>query len=272
MLDIKKLYTESDLTKNELIIKASPLLNNIVSHYSLSLINVSDSKEKLSIIPDASGCMVFTFYEHTLDSKVWGATSHIVKVNRSEESAGLLLKIEFMQGGLKYFSYDYQSDLKDRILSLEIVNKYLHESIYQIYESSNDIISFIKLLDNLLIRQGINHKKNEAFNSSIQIVKKLDANISVKELSNMINYSERQLSRIYKEHLGMSAKTYIQMVKINKLLKQMQSSDDTMHLLAHKHNFHDQAHFINVFKNICGVSPKIYKENMSDFYNEDLKF
>lgn len=272
MIDINKLYTESPLINTGITIKASPLLKNIISHYSFSLVKVSKIKSKLSVIPDASGCIVFTFYDTHMESKVWGATSHITEVNKTEEKQALLFMIEFMQGGLKHFTSECQSDLNDQIVDLKTINKELNNMVKALYESSTSINEFITKLEINLIKLLDTQTYNDTFRNSINIVKNLSGNISVKSLSNTLNYSERQLSRIYKEHLGINAKNYIQLVKINKILLDMQLQNEALASLAYSYQYHDESHLIKSFKSICGVTPKSYKENMSDFYNESLKF
>ena len=42
--------------------------------------------------------------------------------------------------------------------------------------------------------------------------------------------------------------------------------------LAQELGYFDQAHFIHDFRSVCGVTPGTYRAELSDFYNEPLKF
>lgn len=50
------------------------------------------------------------------------------------------------------------------------------------------------------------------------------------------------------------------------------NSDRPLTYLAQESGFYDQAHFIRDFKEVCGITPGGYRNKMSDFYNEPLKF
>ena len=42
--------------------------------------------------------------------------------------------------------------------------------------------------------------------------------------------------------------------------------------LAQALGYYDQAHFNHDFKSVCGVSPTVYQQKLSDFYRETHKF
>lgn len=272
MVSIKDLYNNGLMLESDLIIKPSDLLDNYISYYSFSLVKVSKIKTQLTIIPDASGCIVFTFNDTKMDSKVWGPTSCVTMVNKTEEKQAMMFKIEFIQGGLRYFTAEYQSDLRDKIVELEMVNTALNNKVCHLYEKSKSIAWFIEALEVYLIQLVHSKRKISAFDYSIQMVKKQNGQLSVKNLSKAVNYSERQLNRIYNEHLGMNIKMYTQLTRINKVIMQMKTQKINATALANEYYYYDQAHFTKAFKNICGVTPKVFLANMSDFYNEELKF
>ncbi len=70
----------------------------------------------------------------------------------------------------------------------------------------------------------------------------------------------------------MSAKMFLKLVRINNTINILKYTDYNLADNAQILGFYDQSHFIKDFKAICGVTPKSFMENMSDFYNEEFKY
>ena len=58
---------------------------------------------------------------------------------------------------------------------------------------------------------------------SVESIIKNSGNISVKELSEAVYYSERHLNRIFSRYLGMNTKTFSRLVRINKAVRLLQN-------------------------------------------------
>lgn len=89
--------------------------------------------------------------------------------------------------------------------------------------------------------------------------------ISIAELSNKLQISNRTLRNHFYKSIGCSPKEYIHLVKLKQAVFQMKSSTDSLTSVSYDQNFSDQAHFTNTFKNITGSSPKNIRKNILDF-------
>lgn len=95
--------------------------------------------------------------------------------------------------------------------------------------------------------------------------------VSMRELSDDVHYSQKHLSRLFLHHVGTSPKMFSRVVRVNYALKLMQNLPTTFTDVAAQAGYFDHPHFIHEFQTICGLTPKEYKQNMSIFYNDSFK-
>ncbi|MBU3130188.1 helix-turn-helix domain-containing protein [Clostridium tagluense] len=258
-------------TENQIYIKPHELLKPYISHYTVSFPDNSVVSDRLTLVPDASGCLVFKFDENAVDSLLWGATTKNVVVKNDVNDCPMRLFIEFLPSGLFYFTGVRQADLTDLRLSLWQVNNELHSLVVEAFERSKDLDHFIEMLNSILLPFIMEKKSLHTIPCAIEQLKQSHGMMSVKELSDLVHYSDRHLNRLFNDYIGMNIKTFSRLIRINTSIKQIKNRKKILYL-SQNIGFYDQSHFIHDFKSICGVTPKSYFSNMSDFYNETLKF
>jgi len=85
--------------------------------------------------------------------------------------------------------------------------------------------------------------------------------MSVKELSEKVFWSSRQINQYFNQQFGMSLKAYCNILRFQASLSQIKEGK-----LFPQLNFYDQSHFIKEIKKHSGVSPKeLYKNENSRF-------
>ncbi|MCO6357080.1 helix-turn-helix domain-containing protein [Roseivirga pacifica] len=91
-----------------------------------------------------------------------------------------------------------------------------------------------------------------------KIVEAKAYNLSVSELAYWMGYSERHISNIFQEHVGLSPKRFIQLTRFNQSLKLIDDLESFPKLsdIAYEMGYHDHAHFIRDFKQFCGKTPR----------------
>jgi AraC-like DNA-binding protein len=87
---------------------------------------------------------------------------------------------------------------------------------------------------------------------------------SVKSLSAYYNVSERHLSRLCNEFLGVKAEDFILYRKYLASLAGLHNPAASLTEVAYASGFYDQSHFIREFKAFTGLTPKQYRQQMSD--------
>jgi len=115
-----------------------------------------------------------------------------------------------------------------------------------------------------LIPAEIDERKRQLF----RIIFENDGNINVKELSEKIAWSERQINRYFNQSLGISLKTYCIILRFQASLPYIQKGQ----LAPQFDNFTDQSHFIKEIKKLSGVSPKELSKNENDRFLQFLVY
>lgn len=83
--------------------------------------------------------------------------------------------------------------------------------------------------------------------------------ITVKELSERIFWSSRQINRYFNDRFGFSLKTFCNILKCNSSFSQIANGK-----LFPEKEYYDQAHFIKEIKRYTGVTPKDLYHNKND--------
>lgn len=84
-----------------------------------------------------------------------------------------------------------------------------------------------------------------------------ERNFSLDELSRCVMMSPYHLIRIFKKEVGMTPFEYLRNYRVEKakvMLREKKSIVDAIY----DNGFYDQSHFIRHFKNVTGVTPKVY--------------
>lgn len=99
-----------------------------------------------------------------------------------------------------------------------------------------------------------------------QLLYVTNGNISAEEVSNQINWSNRQINRYLNRYLGVSLKTYLNIQKCHSSYSHIGKGE-----FYPCNNYFDQAHFIREIKKHTGKTPKEIYKNQNDRFIQ-LKF
>jgi len=108
---------------------------------------------------------------------------------------------------------------------------------------------------------AIDERKRNLF----ELIFTTNGEISVKELSERIFWSERQINRYFNQQFGLSLKTYCNILRFQASLLHIKQGE-----LYPQLNFADQSHFIKEIKKLSGVSPKELHKNENDRFLQFL--
>ncbi|RYE27818.1 MAG: AraC family transcriptional regulator [Sphingobacteriaceae bacterium] len=106
-----------------------------------------------------------------------------------------------------------------------------------------------------LLPQKIDERKRKLF----ELIYSSNGEMSVKELSEKVFWSSRQINRYFNQQFGLSLKSYCNILRFRASL------DHIAHRkLFPELNFADQTHFIKQIKKFSGVVPKELSKNKND--------
>lgn len=91
--------------------------------------------------------------------------------------------------------------------------------------------------------------------------------ITVQELTEMVEMSERTLERYFKLHVGLSPKKYCRIIRHAYIFKVVNEKPDNWAQVAYKAGYYDQTHFIKNFQEFTGEDPSKYGFDDKTFAN-----
>ena len=107
-------------------------------------------------------------------------------------------------------------------------------------------------------------------NRIVELITKTCGNIGISQMASEACLCRKQFERIFAEHIGISPKKYLKIIRFQFVLFQKQQNVAMNMLdLSYASGYYDQSHFINDFKSLCGLTPKQYfteHEACSDFF------
>lgn len=119
--------------------------------------------------------------------------------------------------------------IKERIM---IVEKYLIERLYK------------------------NHSRNDNVMNAIYYILKEKGVIQISDLSRKTAVSQRQLERIFMEHIGVTPKKTVDLVRFQNVWQELYyAREKDFQEIVYKYGYSDQPHLINSFKRYAGRSP-----------------
>lgn len=122
----------------------------------------------------------------------------------------------------------------------------------------NDFDAFYKKISDkvkTLIPKEIDERKRKLFN----LIYESKGEMTVQELSQNVSWSSRQINRYFNQYLGLSLKSYCNILRFRKSLEHVAKGK-----LFPELNFTDQNHFIKEIKKFSGVVPKELSKNKDD--------
>lgn len=258
-------------TSTHIYLAPHPLLCGHIAHYTVMppVPAASAAPASLHIIPDAAGCIVFKFDGQSFQGTFWGATTHTETVDSNQESGMLYLFAEFLPGGARRLSGIPQAQHTNRRLPLALLDPPLFLAARDAFEKAETVQDFFQSLNHFFLSR-LYSVQPPCSDAAVQLALRHAG--SVREMARATCYSERHLNRIFSDVLGVNAKTWLRLQRINLALPLVQNPRLTLAETAQQAGYFDQSHFTHDFKQVCGVTPSAYRRNLSDFYNETYKF
>jgi len=105
--------------------------------------------------------------------------------------------------------------------------------------------------------KSIDSRKKQLF----ELIYSSQGSMTVKELSEKVYWSSRQINRYFNQQFGISLKAYCNILRFGTSFKHISEGK-----LFPEQNFTDQNHFIKEIKKYAGVTPKELSKNKDDYF------
>lgn len=212
--------------------------------------------QNYSILPD--GCFDLLIYFNESNGKeifLTGLWNKNIDVNIPAKTK--ILAIRFKPISTEYILETKITSLLNSMINVSIDNyKFIKilDTKYQnldLFASSNTI----KIQSILGTEQGIDTRKEKLFD----FLFKNNGVVSIKELSEKVFWSNRQIRRYFTENYGLSIKEYANILRINSTYKDLAKGEHYPQT-----EYFDQSHFIKEIRKYTGVKPKTLIKNKND--------
>lgn len=266
-------YTQSTLLRGDgfLYIPPHPRLQPYISNYTVTFPTQSAMSDQYTILPSASATLVFSIRGQHIINGLSGVSTKACVVGEHANRFDFLLLIEFHPLGLHPFLKTDQHELADASVPMDALAPMVCSDIEHAIWDENDVPGLIMALNRIFLSRldgtGLHGTVAAAFDRIIA----QKGNVRSRTIADDVFYSERQLNRLFQQHLGIPIKMLARIVRLNHALRLMQHPVASLAQTAELAAYFDQAHFIHDFKALCGITPQRYLENASIYYNENFK-
>ncbi len=225
-------------------------LNDFVESFWM-LANHSDKEHQIIILPDGRFDIIFSLTE----SKVFQIT--LKGLDTEPNQATIPANTIFFAISFKLLAVEYL--LEEQVTDLLNGGILLPINYFEI--SQNELNDFEAFCDKVsskistLIKSNINIRKQQLFD----FIYASNGTFTVKELSEKVYWSSRQMNRYFNQTFGISLQAYCKIIRFKSSLSHIKKGK-----LFPELNFADQTHFIKEVKKMSGVTPKELSKNEND--------
>ena len=246
-------------------------LREYISNYNITFPTKTLMPDSFTVMPCGCPSFAVSVDSRNLSVSLEGPATKPYIVGSEVNQLKMLVTIEFKPAGLYALTGINQSELIDKTISFDTVNSTLSKLMSEAVEKAASIYELLTNLDSLLLA-NMDTACHPQLRQALHNIIDCKGSETIKNLSDDIHYSERQLNRIFRQCVGLSTKSFSRLVRINNAFRLLKKPHNSLTLVSDLTGFHDLPHFIRDFKLVCGITPQEYRNNMSDFYNNFTKF
>ena len=130
---------------------------------------------------------------------------------------------------------------------------------------NSDILELLNTINDYFEELNHTNPSKNTIEKICELIKLYKEEVTVSEIGNSLNSSQRSLQIKFKIATGLTIKNYIQILKFRKSVDQMVNSDlEKLKLtdVALYNKYFDQSHFIKKFKDVTKTTPKMFNSDL----------
>lgn len=265
---------------SQLYIPAAPLGEFIESFYYFKGYTPEHAVDRF--LPDGNIQLIIELTEHpkyiydnyTLKEiqackKVWfsGFRTEPITIPSGQDSEMII--VQFMKGRAYPFLSDPLCALTNHVVDAELV---LKNAILDLRERIQEVSTVRQKL--LILEEYFTHhyrsylQHNPFTNYVVEKILQQPEQCKLIEISDKVGFSQKHLIKIFKEHVGVTPKEFLKIVRFQKVILEIEQQKQVYWTrIAHDCGFYDQSHFIADFKLFSGFTPVDYLRQRGEFLN-----
>lgn len=245
-----------------------PALQPYIQAYMHSAIGAAQQRMELDLHPVGHGVLAFIldekhFLYNTQLNKYYNVrfnfTGQLDHYHHLSTSSASMLYVMFKPyGAFKLLGIPQNLLINECTSISDILSNEINELCHKMEDHVTTPLYVLKLLEDWLIEQL---RKNEKLKTAgvayaCSEIMANNGNLTIKDLCNLANMSNRTLEHKFKQQIGLSPKMFSRIIRfnqVNKFLKDTATKD--WQELVYKYGYFDQSHFIREFKHFFGYTP-----------------
>ncbi|WBA43592.1 helix-turn-helix domain-containing protein [Hymenobacter canadensis] len=163
--------------------------------------------------------------------------------------------------------FDVRADeLTDTCLDADLLPTTHRSLCQQLLGSSSPTAQTNLLAAHLLARlRTAHHPPDAGVQQALACILGSQGTVSLPQLRQQMQLSERSLQRRFKYHVGVSPKLFSRICRFQASLAQLRAAHyEKLSDLAFEHDYADQSHYIRTFREFTGISPQQYRRQTRD--------
>ena len=258
--------------------KPSKVLAPYIKHYWMLETPVSSYPEYVQrIVPN--GLFELTFYlgdkpvfvDHSkytsFDLQFTGQLKNYFDIKISGSLS--LFSVYFKPQGLSAFLDIPLKEIYNEVIPFHYLFRTGSERLKEALHQSASFTDRVDVTERFLIdqiRKRKNHYRFDRVNHCIEAINSKKGEVKIDQLASDCCLSRKQLERTFSDHIGVSPKQFIKIVRFQRAIY-CRSIDQDVSLteLAYKCGYYDQSHMINDFITLSGLTPRQYFEECEPY-------
>ena len=144
--------------------------------------------------------------------------------------------------------------------SKEVVLDSMRSKADDFIEKPVDPKELLRIVDERLLT----NRDRKEFNRDIDYVKyyikkNIDKNVELEDIANIMGYSTKYMSRLFKQETGINFNDYRLELKMAKAKEYLKSTDLRIKQIAYEIGYENSESFVRIFKRKTGLTPSQYR-------------
>ena len=195
-----------------------------------------------------------------------GPHSRFIVIDTARNAS--MIGVHLRPGGASAFFRLPLYELRNLVVELDTLWNVEAQNLRdQLLEAPNPPAKFRVLEDALLARWRGFAPRHRAVRHALESFSRGPDHVTVGQVTSDVGLSRRRLIEVFSEQIGMTPKIFCRVVRFQRAIEQIQRTRAPWTAIAADCGYYDQAHFINDFREFCGVSPGDYAAASPEYAN-----
>lgn len=174
-----------------------------------------------------------------------------------------LVGVRFRPSGLTAFlNIDAYELLNQQFRLCDLFGAEIEVLEARLYDLSGQPLSQVEMLDHFFHRRLNDTHRHDLVQVLVNVIVQHRGRLTIDTLCHQFAYSERNLRRLFRQHVGLSPKQFARTQRIQQATRLITLSNASLSKIALQCGFYDQAHFHHDFVEFTGYTPRAYRQKV----------